>query len=41
MKVYREVGATDHEMAEMDLALAGRNASAVGARIPVAAGAAS
>jgi phosphonate transport system ATP-binding protein len=40
MKVYREVGATDHEMAEMDLALAGRNGSAT-ARIPVAAGAAS
>jgi phosphonate transport system ATP-binding protein len=41
MKVYREVGATDHEMAEMDLALAGRNGSATGARVPVAAGVAS
>ena len=41
MKVYREVGATDHEMAEMDLALAGRDGSAVGARVPAAAGAAS
>jgi phosphonate transport system ATP-binding protein len=45
MKVYREVGATDQEMAKMDLALAGRSSSADGLsvldKVPVAAGAAS
>ncbi len=45
MKVYREVGATDQEMAKMDLALAGRSSAAGGVRVldmvPVAAGAAS
>jgi phosphonate transport system ATP-binding protein len=45
MKVYREVGATDQEMAKMDLALAGRSSSAGGIsvldKVPAAAGAAS
>jgi phosphonate transport system ATP-binding protein len=44
MKVYREVGATDQEMAKMDLALAGRSSAggiSVLDKVPVAAGAAS